>query len=70
MEMNSAKVLDEVCNQHNEAYSDEILYAAWAEPQYLGKNGELTLPTHFSEAVRANVAAFMLRLQVRQEPCR
>jgi len=66
MEMNSAKVLDEVCNQHNDAYRDEVLYAAWAEPQHV-ENTEIALPTHFSEAVRANVAAFMSRLSVRQE---
>ena len=30
-EMSAGKVLDEACNRNNEVYSDEALYAAWAE---------------------------------------
>ncbi len=27
----NGKILDEACNQNNDAYSDEVLYAAWAD---------------------------------------
>jgi len=30
-EMSAGKVLDEACNHNNDVYSDEALYAAWAE---------------------------------------
>jgi len=30
-EMNAGKILDEACNNNNDVYSDEALYAAWAE---------------------------------------
>lgn len=30
-EMSEGKVLDEACNHYNDVYSDEALYAAWAE---------------------------------------
>ena len=29
MEMNTGKILDEACNHNNDAYGDEVLYAAW-----------------------------------------
>jgi len=32
MEDVPGKLLDEACNQFNERYGDEVLYAAWAEP--------------------------------------
>ena len=28
MEMNTGKILDEACNHNNDAYGDEVLYAA------------------------------------------
>jgi hypothetical protein len=31
MDVNSGKDLDEACNHHNDVYSDEVLYASWAE---------------------------------------
>ena len=31
MKTAQAKILDEECNHLNDAYSDEILYAKWAE---------------------------------------
>jgi hypothetical protein len=62
MEMNSAKILDEVCNLHNDAYSDEALYAEWVEPHRNEREpGKVPAP-QFGEAVRANVEAFMARL--------
>lgn len=31
MDRGSGKKLDEECNDNNEAYSEEVLYASWAE---------------------------------------
>lgn len=31
MDTSSGKILDEACNRYNEVYSDEVLYASWAE---------------------------------------
>ena len=60
MDKQSAKILDEVCNQRNDKYGDEVLYAAWAEQRPGDKVQDKGMP--LSEAVRANVETFMARL--------
>jgi len=67
METNSAKVLDETCNSNNEAYSDEVLYAAWAQPPALAAANDAALLPQFPEALRMDVDAFMARLYACQE---
>ena len=62
MEIKSAKVLDEACNQNNDAYNDEVLYAAWAEPLRFEKEQQRTVASQFGEAVKVNFEAFMARL--------
>ena len=36
MDMSSGKDLDEACNHYNDVYSDEVLYASWAEAPRAG----------------------------------
>lgn len=57
MEISSAKVLDEVCNDCNDAYSDEILYAAWALPTGVDADAHTT---HHEQA-KSDVKAFLAR---------
>ncbi len=67
MDTNSAKVLDEECNRYNDVYSDEVLYAAWAQAPCLEAANDPALPPAFSEPVRIDVNAFMARLYACQE---
>jgi hypothetical protein len=62
MEISSGKVLDEACNNNNDVYSDEVLYASWAEPRRI----ETVLDSVVASA-RANLDGFMARLYVCQE---
>lgn len=67
MEMGSAKILDEACNRYNEVYSDEVLYAAWAEVPHIDGEDDSALSAGSSEAYNADVDAFMARLYASQE---
>jgi len=60
MNMGSAKILDEACNHYNDAYSDEMLYAAWVEAPHAEDVRGLSAPS--SAAYNVDVDAFMARL--------
>jgi hypothetical protein len=68
METNSGKILDEACNRYNEVYSDEVLYASWAEAPHLA----LAPPPVAAAAAdagrgqRTDVEGFMARLYAAQ----
>jgi hypothetical protein len=57
MDMNSGKALDEECNQNNDAYNDEVLYAAWAEPRL-----ETVVAAAYGKPASANLNGLMARL--------
>lgn len=57
MDMNSGKVLDEECNQNNDAYCDEVLYAAWAEPRL-----ETLVAAAYGQPASASLNGLMARL--------
>jgi hypothetical protein len=66
MEMGSAKLLDEACNHYNEVYSDEVLYAAWAEAPPV--DVVATVAVAAADATPSfDVDAFMARLYASQE---
>ncbi len=69
METRNAKLLDEACNSNNEAYCDEVLYAAWADaPRLEAANDPALAPRPSVVApLRALLDAFMARLCACQE---
>lgn len=67
MEMISGKVLDEACNHYNDVYSDEVLYAAWAEAPRVDRRLNEAVAPACGEPSNADVEAFMTRLYACQE---
>jgi len=59
MEMSSGKVLDEACNHYNDVYSDEVLYASWAE-------APRAAPAAGAQASAVDGQSFMARLYASQ----
>ena len=58
----TGRILDETCNKNNEAYSDEILYAARSEaPRVEEQLLEVVASTH-DERARKEVERFMASL--------
>ena len=65
MDTNSGKVLDEACNQYNDLYSDEVLYASWADvPPVEAGSAEVNIKA-YSTSARTSVQSFMVRLSTR-----
>ena len=67
MEMSSGKVLDEACNHYNDVYSDEVLYASWAEAPRAELQPVATAAAAApASATGADVESFMARLYASQ----
>ena len=64
METSSGKILDEVCNKVNEAYNDELLYAAWFEPPRVQSGLTSVAVSAFSASTMKSFQCFMARLSV------
>ena len=68
MQTNSGKVLDEACNRYNDVYSDEVLYASWAEAPRLAAEPRPVAATagDVARGQRTDVEGFMARLYAAQ----
>ncbi len=64
MEMSPGKVLDEACNHYNDVYSDEVLYASWAEAPQLQPVAAAAADAPASAAV--DIEGFLARLYASQ----
>ena len=65
------KILDEACNDHNDAYSDEVLYAAWADAPHDVARQQTALAASgarypLAHGVTQILEAFMARLSTCQ----
>ena len=64
------KILDEACNDHNDAYSDEVLYAAWADaPRDVARQQAAVVPGvryPLARGAAQILEAFMARLSTCQ----
>jgi hypothetical protein len=65
MDTSSAKVLDEACNHYNDVYSDEVLYASWAEAPRATPQPVAT-PAGDAAAGAFDVESFLARLYASQ----
>ena len=63
MDTNSGKALDEACNHNNDVYSDEVLYASWAEAPRVAPQ-PVAVPAVAGSSV--DVEDFMARLYASQ----
>ena len=67
MDMSAGKDLDEACNHNNDVYSDEVLYASWAEAPRAGLQA-VAAPVAGAPAgaTGVDVESFMARLYASQ----
>ena len=65
-EICSGRVLDETCNENNEAYNDELLYSAWIKEPCLEKRLIEAVTSTYSQPNKKDVEHFMANFYCRQ----